>query len=371
MQTIAVVALSARAIAEAAARDGYAVLAVDLFGDADTRRACQQWWPAGAAGSLQLDPALVMAALRQIAQRGDVLGWVPGSGCEGLPALMAEAATVLPLLGTPPQAMQRVRDPLAFFDLLDKLAIAHPEVRHEAPTDLGGWLLKNAHGCGGWHIQTAAAALAGGTTRVQAPHYLQRRAPGLPMSATFCAVAASSETAASSQALLLGFNQLIVRPQGGHPYVYAGVVGPVPLAATPARAVQRAVQALCANTGLRGLCSLDFVLDGDQVQVLEVNPRVPASVALYGERVMGGVMAAHVNACQPGQPGPLPGLQPETHPTGTRSSLRPAPCTSARNWRSTCWCRRRVTICPPPAPVCSAATRCAACRHGVQTPKRY
>jgi len=37
--TIAVAALSARMMAEASARDGFDVVALDLFGDADTREA--------------------------------------------------------------------------------------------------------------------------------------------------------------------------------------------------------------------------------------------------------------------------------------------------------------------------------------------
>ena len=50
-------------------------------------------------------------------------------------------------------------------------------------------------------------------------------------------------------------------------------------------AVQREVTAitrlLAAVFRLRGLGSLDFLLDGDTVEVLELNPRPPASLALY------------------------------------------------------------------------------------------
>lgn len=50
MQTIAVAAISARAMAEAAASDGFKVVALDLFGDVDTRRAASRWMPIGASG---------------------------------------------------------------------------------------------------------------------------------------------------------------------------------------------------------------------------------------------------------------------------------------------------------------------------------
>ena len=54
MPTIAVAAISARAMAEAAASDGFKVVALDLFGDTDTRRAASRWLPIGAPGSLQI-----------------------------------------------------------------------------------------------------------------------------------------------------------------------------------------------------------------------------------------------------------------------------------------------------------------------------
>jgi predicted ATP-grasp superfamily ATP-dependent carboligase len=107
------------------------------------------------------------------------------------------------------------------------------------------------------------------------------------MSATF--------VANGSDAKVLGFNQLIVRPLSGRPFVFCGAVGPVPLASAVAARVTAAVRAIAAGFSLRGLGSLDFMLDGDKVEVLEVNPRPPASMALYARR--GGVVAAHVRAC--------------------------------------------------------------------------
>jgi predicted ATP-grasp superfamily ATP-dependent carboligase len=47
MPAIAVAAISARAMAEAAVSDGFKVVALDLFGDTDTRRAgCRSARPA-------------------------------------------------------------------------------------------------------------------------------------------------------------------------------------------------------------------------------------------------------------------------------------------------------------------------------------
>ena len=294
--TLALVAVSARMMAEAAVRDGYRALAVDLFGDADTRRAASAWWPAGDAATLQLDAEAVLAALHACARRGDVAGWVPGGGTEGHTELLTAAARVLPLIGTAPAAVARVRDPLAFFGFLAAHGIAHPEVRSTVPGDIHGWLLKDKRGCGGWHIRAAGAA-----DRPGPQQSLQRVVAGQPMSATFVANGA--------QVSLLGFNELIVKPLqvGGtlRPYVYCGAIGPVNLPPQAAQQSGRALRLIAAEFVLQGLGSVDFMLDADgQVQVLEVNPRPPATLALYR-----GSIAAHVDAC-------LHGTLPEAAPPG-------------------------------------------------------
>ena len=284
---IAVAALSARMMAEASARDGFDVVALDLFGDADTRLAASQWMSLGEPASLAIDDVRTLAALRELARRGEVSGWVAGSGFEGRPGLLAEAAALLPLVGTSASAVCRVRDPAQFFGFLASKGIHYPPVRLGAlartlPDDGTRWLVKDALGCGGWHVWRATPRRV---AEMPAHHYLQQQAPGVPMSATF--------VANGRNAVVLGFNELTVRRFGTRPFVFCGAVGPVKLAARAASRALAAVRALTAEFELRGLCSLDFMLDGPEIAVLEVNPRPPASMALYGD----GLMAAHVHAC--------------------------------------------------------------------------
>lgn len=289
MTVLAVAATSARVLAEAAVRDGYDVIALDLFGDVDTCRAATRWFALGAAGSLRIEGDALLSALKVLARRGDVDGWIAGSGLEGEPALLAHAASVLPLIGCMPDATRRVRDPQRFFAALEALGvpgIGAPAVRKTLPDDGAGWLVKDARGQGGWHVRRAPPT---GGAALPPHHYAQREVRGVPMSATFLAD--------GRDALVLGFNEMIVRPIGASPFVYCGVVGPVPLAPETARAVVRAVRALVAEFSLGGLASLDFMLDGDRVQVLEINPRPPASMALYPSLPL---VAAHVAACRGG-----------------------------------------------------------------------
>ena len=292
MTVLAVAGISVRMLAEAATDDGFEVVALDLFGDADTRRACAQWCPIGTPASLRIDAELLLVALGKLARRGDVAGWIAGSGFEARPNLLERGAAWLPLLGTQADAVRRVRDPQAFFGFLEAQAIAHPPVRMTPPDDAAGWLVKEGGGCGGWHIRRA-----GSTEAVREAHYFQREMQGTPMSATFIAN--------GSDATVLGFNRLIVRPFGARPFVFCGAVGPVPLPSEVAAGVGAALRSIAAAFALRGLGSLDFILDGRGFSVLEVNPRPPASIALYGRRFVPaathGVVAAHVRACIDGE----------------------------------------------------------------------
>lgn len=291
--TLVVVALSARMLAEAAARDGFEVVALDLFGDVDTCEASSRWFPIGEASYLEIDGERLLGRLSALARRSGVLGWVAGSGFEGHTEWLARGTECLPLIGNDAATVAAVRNPSRFFGVLDEAGIGHPPVHHGAAPG-GGWLQKDAGGCGGWQVRRAAE----GDTALSPRHYFQQELPGRPMSATL--------VANQVEAQVIGFNEQMVRPVAGRPYVFSGVVGPVPLPLPAQREVERAAQVLTRAFGLRGLASLDFLLNGEQVAVLEINPRPPASMALYAD---GGLMAAHVAACRHAALPPRPGRE--------------------------------------------------------------
>lgn len=344
MSTLAVAGISVRMLAEAAAADGFEVIALDLFGDADTRRASAQWRTIGTGEGLQIDGDRLLAALAELAQRSDVQGWIAGSGFDGRPDLLARGAALLPLIGTQADAMRRVRDPQEFFGFLGEMRIAHPAVRIEPPDDAAGWLRKDSGACGGWHIRQAAAldgAVGASFESLEQPlsptlshapegsrHYYQRQVTGTPMSATFIAN--------GRRAVVLGFNRLLVRRVGSHPYVYGGAIGPVGLPDRAANEVTAAVRAIAEVFSLQGLGSLDFILDGDAISVLEVNARPPATLGLYGWPAPGstsqGIVNAHIEACVDG------GLTLASH-EATRASVA-----RAVHGSDNVFARRRFTL---------------------------
>jgi uncharacterized protein len=280
---LAVVALSARVLAEWAQADGAPVIALDAFGDIDTRRAAADWRRVG--HGLRIDGKRLLGALTVLAQRGDVEGWVAGSGFEGDLDLLAVADRLLPRFGTPVAGLRQLAEPERFFALLDRDAIAHPPVRWDDGHAGAGWLRKRGGGSGGLQVWRGG--------RRQAGEVLQAERAGTAASLTF--VANGAEVA------VLGFNRLLHEPSGDRPYVYAGVVGPVPVDSAVAADMTHAVRSIVPRCGVRGLGSLDFIVGADgRAEVLELNARPPASALLYRRIDGASPLRAHVRACAHG-----------------------------------------------------------------------
>lgn len=274
---LVIAGLSVRAAAEAAQRDGFEVVAVDRFGDADTRAAAVEW--------------------RALAPWPDFDGNVPWLVTNGFDS-PEELARLRgrPLLGTSLAAVARVRDPQAFFTALDARGIAHPAVSLTPQTG-ADWLCKDFASSGGQQVVPAARA-----PRVTSPgRYWQRHVPdAAPMSLTFLC---NGERAA-----LLGLNRQLLHPDAACPWRFGGLIGPLPMTGQQQTRLQGLADRLTSEFGLCGLASLDLLLvDGDDWQVLEVNPRLSASLVLYG--AAGGLMRAVVEACVQGRLPDEPALQ--------------------------------------------------------------
>ncbi len=291
-EAIVVVANSARLLAEVGRADGFEVIALDMFGDRDTRAAASAWHALGSGSGLHFDAGRLLGTLESIASRRDALGWVYGSGFEADLALLQAGAEVLPLLGNAPAQVARVRDPGDFYPRLSALGIPHPETRVDPPADARGWLFKLAHASGGWHVRAATSARArtGAGTCTEAGAYYQREVRGMPMSVLLLADGGHWRA--------LGYAHQLVRPIGPHRHVFHGCVGPVTLAATVRCQVDAMLDRLVPEFGLRGLNGLDFMLVGERALVLELNPRPTATLALFDRLIPGGVLRAHAEVCR-------------------------------------------------------------------------
>lgn len=278
-----VVATSGRALAQSARRAGLGAHVIDLFGDEDTR-ACAETVTALADPQALASPALV-GIVDDLWARHRPAGLVPGSGFEACPDQLAAIARGRPLFGNSPEVLRRVKDPVQFFGLLDRLRVAYPPTRFTGTAHEAGWLAKRITGAGGAHIRRLAIGESAGPSC-----YLQRFMPGLSFSAVFLTDA--------RQTRVLGYNRhWNAQWDDRAPFRHSGAVR-WHAANEPWRArTEEVVRTVSAAAGLVGLCGMDFILDETgAVTLLEVNPRPPSTFELHEGQ--DSLFAAHLAACQ-------------------------------------------------------------------------
>jgi predicted ATP-grasp superfamily ATP-dependent carboligase len=289
---LVVVATSARMLAQSARRAGLRPIALDLFGDLDTRRAAR-WISIANPQRKDLDPHRMEAALARLAELPRMMGWIAGGGFEDRLDVMEQCAQSLALIGNDACTVAAIKQPAEFFRVLDGYGIGHPETRSTPPVG-AGWLSKRIGGTGGWHVRrlpVGRSTVAATRLPSRLPSvYYQRESAGVPMSALFLAN--------GKEARLVGFNRLLHGAVGDRPYVFQGAIGPMVLPETTTKDVRNAVSRIAAHFELAGLNSIDFLLENGHVSVLEINPRPSATLALHDERMQAGLIDAHIAACR-------------------------------------------------------------------------
>lgn len=265
-----IAAVSARSLAAASARAGLVPLTVDFFADRDTQ--------VTAAASLQFDGTMkagiaeddLLDKLEQLAEAAPSppVGFLYGSGFETTPALLDAVAARWPVLGNSADTVAAVKDPAKFFPALEALGIPYPESRMERPVELEGWLAKRVGGAGGSHVLPAIEAQPEGL-------YYQRRVDGAPASLLF--------VGDGTAMVPLGFSEQWAAPSARSPFRYGGAVRPADLSANAENRMVEAAADLVESFGLVGLGSADFLVSGDTVWLLEINPRPGATLDIFDE----------------------------------------------------------------------------------------
>ncbi|MDI1362381.1 ATP-grasp domain-containing protein [Methylotenera sp.] len=261
-EKLIIAAISARGYAQAAQAQAYSVITLDAFADADTQALTEQCFKIK-FGENGVDEADFKHQFSQIELDSDSC-FVYGSLFDTKPALLAWVAERVNLIGNSAGALQLVRS-FDFFKLLDDLNIVHPEVQLSAPDDADDWLAKSLFSTGGTHVKPASMC--------KKDDYFQRKIEGVPVSLLFVADGKVATT--------IGFNQQFSAPTVEMPYRFAGAVNNVVL---PLQVQQQFVEAagkLTAALGLKGINSLDAVLEGKKLWILELNPRLSATFNLY------------------------------------------------------------------------------------------
>ncbi|WP_454916478.1 ATP-grasp domain-containing protein [Xanthobacter sediminis] len=294
---LALIALSARPLAASAARAGFAALALDLFADLDTCAHAARCVRVHKRNGYAFDGDDLIQALTSLAPAG--LPVVLGGGLEDDPDLMARIAARNPILGNSPETVRVLKDPLALAGLCAHFSVPFPEVSLEAqaPDAFGDApvLVKKIGGAGGGHIRRRAA---GDLSAPEGGHYLQREVKGEAYSLLLLAN--------GRQALVVGASRQWRDTDPEHPFRYGGLVGPVALPAAYAEAMTDGAVRIALACGLVGLISVDFVVDEDGWFLVEVNPRLGATLDIFDVDPLPPLLGLHLAACGGRLPDTLP-----------------------------------------------------------------
>ncbi len=205
-----------------------------------------------------------------------------GSGLENYPETLAFLERETVVLGTATTTFYQIQNSIEFYSNLSELKINFPEISLTQPDDIDSWLVKPVFGQGGSGIHFADQQLPYRSDDIYWQRYINNQA----MSVLFLAD--------QSMCKIIGFQKQLT--QSGS-FVFKGVIRAGAVNLTVVKQIERILEQLIPRFSLIGLHSLDFMLKNEQVYVLEINPRITASMQLYEHRIL----LEHINCCFGGQ----------------------------------------------------------------------
>ncbi|MCA9130607.1 MAG: ATP-grasp domain-containing protein [Planctomycetales bacterium] len=295
---VAVVAFSARSLAEATAISGPRPLVADCFGDQDTR--------ASASAFLPLDASHESACLATVAEIKAIAGRqaliLLGGGAENWTCLTSMLAENFHVLGAQPRQMAEVRK----IDFLQRTAnasgvafprtFASPVACERQSLVFADCINKPFNGAGGVRIHRSHSSRplsAEPFTTASTPtgFYLQELVDGRSLGASFLLGQTGTQ--------LVGITSSLSSHQwpGPSEFIYRGSLGPLPISDTHRHQLLAAAEYVQRQVGILGWIQMDLILDGGgQLWLLEINPRWTAGMEIF---VMAGtdLVQQHAAAC--------------------------------------------------------------------------
>jgi uncharacterized protein len=280
---IIVAAIASRAYVKAAAEAGFEVVAIDAFVDADTQRLANQCYQIDFFEN-QLDNNQLLKVLDGLDLQ-QFIGFCYGAGFEKTPSILSQINKRIPIIGNTAQNVGKCKAANIFFKICDELNIAYPPTMYELPSHLNGWVQKEIGGSGGGHIKQLSDKQEIQVNNV----YYQKIQEGKPISCLFLAN--------ESGVQVVGISEQWLDVNDVEPFRYGGAVSHAEITERAKMRLIDYVSKLSQAIGLVGINSCDAICDGDDVYVLEVNPRLSATVDLYVAE-QPNLIAAHVAASQ-------------------------------------------------------------------------
>lgn len=298
-----IIAISARPYVEAANKAGFCVTAIDGYLDQETVNAATQAF-AVAISDVGFSEDALMSVIHGL-NIEQYIGYVVGSGFEMQPALLSRISMYLPLLGNAETVVQHVKTPSLFFQTLDALNVRYPAIQSDVALGAKA-VVKTVGGSGGQHIvwrEECAVVLSDHTTRQTPSHYHQTYIEGLSVSVLFLAGIKVGDVPAP--VVTVGFNEQWVNACEMQPFRFGGLVSYAAFTDQIQSKLKALVLDIAYAFDLIGLNSLDVLISDGQIYVLEVNPRLSASLELYLQDCLDcyqvNLMQEHVNLCNVAQ----------------------------------------------------------------------
>ncbi len=273
---VLVVGCSARAVACSASRASFKVLAIDRYGDLDTKKCTSN--------------LRVFQHRDEVTLEGLEFDYlVPTSGFEG-----QEFPAGVEVLGNPPGVVRRVEDKLWLANWLTRHGFPHPDTTIPGKKDVElPVILKPRIGAGGLKNRLLTTHQDLAELQAEADHHpetrnrsppteleretensaefiVQQYIPGIPASVSLVSTGEEAWTVAVNEQLC-GASWL--NCQG---FTYAGNI--TPLRTRWEQEMRGMAEEIVVELGLKGSCGVDFILTPRGPVVLEVNPRFQGSL---------------------------------------------------------------------------------------------
>ena len=258
---------------------GYTPLVIDCFCDQDTQVLALD---CKLVKTLALE--FVKVAFFELNQQYTINHFVYGSGFERYTNSLKFLQQELCVLGNSWEVFSLIQDKSYFFSKLKQLKIPFPEISFQRPDEKDGWLIKPMQGEGGIGIKIYQVL-----EKPSVSSYWQKYQDGIPMSVLFVANGSEYE--------VIGFNQQLFSKIADNEFVFTGVINQPEVTEVISEIVIRWLDLLVSEYRLKGINSLDFIVNDDNCFMLEVNARPSASLQLYDRHLF----TEHIASCIDGR----------------------------------------------------------------------
>jgi len=310
-----VVGIDIVSIAKSAKEAGYKIYAADYFGDIDLRRVCSGYEAiieqkrGKSCGRMEskFKTEAFLKMTKSLLQRFKIDAILLSSGLDDYFDVLYGLDELAPILGNPPEVIERVRKKTGFFKELKRLGITHPETEivknvDEAKTaavEIGyPVVVKPIRGFGGLGIRTVQNSnemerAFFEVSLVAKDVLVQKFINGIHASVSFLVADKDVEVLTLNEQLL-GLRFLFQQ----EPFGYCGNIVPLYFADSVLEKCKSIAEKIALHFGLNGSNGIDLVISKEgKPHVVEVNPRFQGTVECV-ERVLGiNLVESHINAC--------------------------------------------------------------------------